>query len=251
VKGEMKAGLCYLTVIVSALVLQLAVFPQFNVKNLWVNIGCICGLYAVYLAIFFAFRDRNPIRTYGISPRIKPSNAARVVFITALCICSFMLLQFAFVALFKAQSQEIKINGWGQYFACVFAMAVLPAVIEELVFRGIILHNLKKYGAVVAVLASALCFSLFHMNPAQLVYQFILGIVFAIVVLKTGNLVLAMLLHFLNNFFVITYTFITGSDRLAFSWDATTIIATILLAFLGAVVIMGQLGNLKKERNAE
>ena len=49
-------------------------------------------------------------------------------------------------------------------------IAVLPACLEELFFRGIVFHGMKKFGNVAAVLASAGLFALYHQSPAQTIY---------------------------------------------------------------------------------
>jgi hypothetical protein len=129
-------------------------------------------------------------------------------------------------------------------------MAFLPAVIEELVFRGVVLKELRQYGTVLAIFASALLFSFFHLNPAQTFYQFALGVIYATVVIFTGNLLMSMILHFINNFFIITYTFVTGSDYIPFSWSLYTVITGVLLLCLGVAVIWALLRLLDK-RGAE
>lgn len=93
-------------------------------------------------------------------------------------------------------------------FIAIFLFAVLPALGEELIFRGAVLSGFKTIGTSKAVLLSALLFSLFHMNVDQTIYQFVLGIILAVFVLISGSIVASILLHFLNNFFIILYTFL-------------------------------------------
>jgi len=191
-----------------------------------------------------------------LNKRIGIGEVGKVILLGGVCLGSFLLVQFAFVDLFKAQSDEITIKGWGQYLWFVFALAILPAVFEELVFRGLLFQWLRRIfpkGRVIwAVIISAALFSAYHMSLAQTVYQFILGIIFAMVVLYSGKLVLAMLLHFVNNFFIITYVFIAGTDNLggAYSWGFVTVITMILLACLGIPIIIELVKSLK-EKNVQ
>ncbi len=85
----------------------------------------------------------------------------------------------------------------------VFSSAIIPAFSEELLFRGVILSNLKPYGKGMAVIVSALLFGLMHMNAAQLLYATAAGIVLGLVYVKTNSLWLCVLIHFCNNFFSI------------------------------------------------
>ena len=86
---------------------------------------------------------------------------------------------------------------------CVVCVCVLPAIFEEFLFRGIITYSLKGYGEVFAILVSGALFSLFHMNPAQTVYQFVFGALFAFIALRAGNILPVILAHFVNNFFIV------------------------------------------------
>ena len=82
----------------------------------------------------------------------------------------------------------------------IIIMAVVPAVIEELFFRGVILSSLmKKTNIIMAILISSLLFSLMHFSLIKIFPTFILGAVFAFVVYKTNSIIPAMVLHFGNN----------------------------------------------------
>jgi sodium transport system permease protein len=89
--------------------------------------------------------------------------------------------------------------GHGATFALV-AFAFLPAVCEELLFRGFILSGLRREsGPVGAVLVSALLFGVNHLDPAKLGSTAALGVLLAVLVLRSRSIVPAMLCHFTNN----------------------------------------------------
>ena len=85
-------------------------------------------------------------------------------------------------------------------FSITFAL--LPAVAEELFFRGIILNSLSATKKVYAVLVSALCFSLYHCSLTQLVYQFIYGVALGFLYLTAKSVLPCIIAHFVNNFSV-------------------------------------------------
>ncbi len=85
----------------------------------------------------------------------------------------------------------------------LFIVAVLPAVFEELLFRGILLKGMKSFGTVGAVLINGAMFALYHQNPAQTMYQFCCGVAFAFVAIRAGSILPTVLSHFLNNALVI------------------------------------------------
>lgn len=81
----------------------------------------------------------------------------------------------------------------------IFLIAVMPAVIEEIAFRGIIYNGYKKSTIKKAMLTSGLLFGLFHMNVNQFCYAFVMGIFFIFVYEATGSIHSTMIMHFIFN----------------------------------------------------
>jgi membrane protease YdiL (CAAX protease family) len=75
---------------------------------------------------------------------------------------------------------------------------VFAAVFEELTFRGILLGAYKD-SPKTGVFLSAALFALMHMNIDQTFYAFFMGIVLAVLTLKSRSIIPAMVVHFLNN----------------------------------------------------
>ncbi|HCE57171.1 MAG TPA: hypothetical protein DER09_05040 [Prolixibacteraceae bacterium] len=89
---------------------------------------------------------------------------------------------------------------WGAFMK----VAVVAPVVEELIFRGLILQGFRRnYSPFVAVLISALLFALFHLNPWQFPATFMLGLLLGWIMLRTDNILLAILGHSINNFLVL------------------------------------------------
>ena len=100
-------------------------------------------------------------------------------------------------------------TNWGMYFAALLLLAFIPAVEEELIFRGIIFNGLRsRFKDYQAILISAAMFAVMHANLQQLVYPFLLGIIMAWVVMRTGSMVSSVIVHFTNNAIVVTLAFI-------------------------------------------
>ncbi len=79
------------------------------------------------------------------------------------------------------------------------SLAVIPPLVEEIMFRGVILQSLRRYGDGFAVLFSAALFGLYHGNLIQMVFAFLSGLALGFVVIRTGSLLPAVLIHFFNN----------------------------------------------------
>lgn len=92
-----------------------------------------------------------------------------------------------------------------------FMLVVVAPVVEELLVRGILLRALAiNWGPAVAVVVSAVTFAVLHLNLGQIRYAWIPGLVFAIVVLRTGALGMSMVLHALINLTVFAVLLAAG-----------------------------------------
>ena len=96
-------------------------------------------------------------------------------------------------------------DGFG-FVGVLFVVALLPAIFEEGLFRGVVLNGLKGLGTVGCCLVCGGLFALYHQNPSQTVYQFVCGSAFALVVLRSGSAMPTMLAHFFNNALILTLT---------------------------------------------
>lgn len=83
--------------------------------------------------------------------------------------------------------------------ATVLILGVLPAVCEELMFRGVLIAEYERRGAVRAVLMSSLAFALVHFDIHNLPVYLYAGVLLALVLFATHSLVATVLLHALYN----------------------------------------------------
>ncbi len=82
----------------------------------------------------------------------------------------------------------------------VIVIGLLPAVCEELFFRGFVYTGLRyHHGPNVAVIGSALLFAIAHLNPWQLPTFFLLGLFLSWLVHRTHSIYPAVIAHALNN----------------------------------------------------
>ena len=119
---------------------------------------------------------------------------------------------------------------------------VIAPVAEELVFRKLLLDRLRPYGDKFAICASALCFGLFHGNLNQLLYAFVIGLVFGYVALRTGRIWQTILLHAMVNF--ISTGLLPLMERLGEAGDLILggfVLVAILLGIVFFVVLRREL----------
>lgn len=82
----------------------------------------------------------------------------------------------------------------------ILTMCVCPAIFEELLFRGVVFKGMSQNLSIrKAILISALCFGLFHMDFQRLISQTLLGALCAFAVYRTKSIVAGMTIHFVNN----------------------------------------------------
>ena len=83
----------------------------------------------------------------------------------------------------------------------VIAIAIVAPLVEELLFRGAIEGHFLRKGMkpVYAILISAAVFGIIHMNPAQMLFGFLIGLLFGWLYYRTGSVVPGFIGHFINN----------------------------------------------------
>jgi len=82
----------------------------------------------------------------------------------------------------------------------LIVIAVLPALCEELVVRGLLLPSIVKHvGSAAAVAATAMLFALMHLDPYRFLFTFVLGLVFGVLRLRAGSLWPSVLAHLALN----------------------------------------------------
>ena len=90
-----------------------------------------------------------------------------------------------------------------QLFFGFFNLILLPALLEEIVFRGVVMQSLRRYGDTFALIVSAIIFMLVHGNFAQASNALLMGIAIGYFVLRTGSIWTGVLIHLVNNLMVV------------------------------------------------
>lgn len=78
-------------------------------------------------------------------------------------------------------------------------VCLIPPIVEEMLFRGVALQSLRRFGDGFAVVASAALFGLYHANFIQMVFAFLCGLALGYAVIRTNSLLPSLLIHFTNN----------------------------------------------------
>lgn len=166
---------------------------------------------------FFACKNK-----INVWKSIKTENKKLTIKNVAVCVVISIVAVFGlfyFVSLFNKlfgligfvpSTAGLPNNTFGWFLVNVLISATLPAVLEELVFRGIVFGGLKKHGFWFACLISSFAFMFVHLSLGSVVYPIIMGIVFCLINKKTGSILYSMIVHFCNNFIVLLVEYLSN-----------------------------------------
>ncbi len=107
----------------------------------------------------------------------------------------------------KMVESMLNVRTIGQTFSLFLVIAALPALGEELIFRGVFQNILikMKWNPIIAILVSAFIFSGLHFSLTDFVPRLLLGTVLGLSYHYSKNFMIPVLLHFLNNALSIVY----------------------------------------------
>ncbi len=178
-------------------------------------------------------RDRNMRESLRLNA-LKPDFAVLIVILAVAGELVMVLLNIPACMIFGAE-------GGGEITAFDFAVgivaiAVIPAILEEIMFRGLIFSVFERESARAAILFTTIMFALLHHG-----YQFILGNLFlgatlAVIMYRTNSIYAAMLYHFVSNLFalIIDFTglFTIDGNLLALLFAAAAAVFAALMLLL-------------------
>ena len=204
----------------------------------------------IAFVLTFIFVNKISKTNFIVALKVKQKFNVKYFLITIVLslICVFGVSNF--VNLFDAVLAKIGFSGnyeipipmynFGYLILDLIILAVLPAICEELIFRGIIFSGLRQYGEIKAVFLSATLFMLIHSSVEQTVYPFFVGVVLALLMLKTNNIIYPIILHFLNNAIVVVANYISymSSSASVFTLTVYNILFAIALLILSILCVL-------------
>ncbi len=111
---------------------------------------------------------------------------------------------------------------WHVLLVNLFMVAIIPAIGEEFIFRGIIMRKLREwFGNIhIAVFVSAFIFSAFHVQFYGFLPRIFLGMLLGYMFVWSGSLWLPMFAHFFNNGFAIVIAWMHQSGYITQDMDS-------------------------------
>lgn len=248
--GVYVAGFVFMYILQVVLMLVTGFIVELDLNNppLWYQwVATIVNQGAFVLAVlaFGAIAHKPLLQECKINRKLHWKQILIIPAIVLVGIMAFLPLAQGFVQLIyiitkKAPAVSMDIGTqWWEVLITIVLVSVLPAIGEEVLFRGGVARGLKRKNYLFAILMSGLMFSIFHGNAAQTVHQFFIGMVFAYLYFVTGSLLASMFAHLLNNLFAVLFELALANVNITLSlgaeisiWVVVCIIGFVAMYFL-------------------
>ena len=184
----------------------------------WIQVISTFFVFFVPTIIMALYMSRKPFRFIGFNGYVSKRQylLAILIMLAALPLSGVLgevnkmiPLSPALTAKFKMledqYTQQVKvissIKGFPDYIASLILMALLPALFEEMLFRGGLQNLLFRQTKNIwlAIIVTSFIFSAIHMSFYGFLPRFMLGIVLGLLFQWTGSVWLAVIGHFVNN----------------------------------------------------
>lgn len=131
------------------------------------------------------------------------------------------------------------LRSWPEYFAAVVLMALLPAIFEEVFFRGAMQNIMIRWmrNAAVAIIVSSLIFSIVHYSIYLFLSRALLGLVLGLLYYYSKNIWLPIIAHFFNNGLAVTQMWILKLNNKNVDVEALDPAIPWYVGLLGAVAL--------------
>ena len=215
------SGVLYLlylivSLLLSSIVSMICANTGLNSSNEYYSILLLALNQIAILIAFFGYTKIAKINFIEASnlrnkPTVKQSFVASAIAISSMI--AFLPIAYLFLYLltlggFKVvEPIKIPTSAGGIICGLIFAV-IMPAVLEELIYRGAVLNGLKQKNYLFAIIMTSVIFSLSHGNAVQTVHQFLASIVICMIVLYGDSIWYGIIAHFTNNLVSFIFYFI-------------------------------------------
>ncbi|MCR5250623.1 MAG: CPBP family intramembrane metalloprotease [Lachnospiraceae bacterium] len=196
----------WMSFVLFAVVMALFLTAGVKMQTAWGMLGLVLTeLMFLLLAVVYAlitkvkFREMFPVRKITLRDLFGCMFLHLGGFL--LSVISVMIVSLLIPSLLD-EAEELNTALYGQLplIPTLLIVALMPAVCEEAIHRGAILsgfRSLKKDWVIVLIMA--ILFGLNHVSVLRFFATAILGAVLSYVVVKKNNILLSILIHFVNN----------------------------------------------------
>ncbi len=149
------------------------------------------------LALYRTREERVPRASYLTLNSEKISFTLPIIAPTVSVVMLISLLTSLLIFALTGKGNTVDVGD--SFFAALLSHALLPAVLEEMLFRYLPMRLLAQHSKRGAVIASAFFFALVHHDLYTIPYSFIAGVIFMTVDIVTDSVIPSVIIHFINN----------------------------------------------------
>ena len=136
----------------------------------------------------------------------------------------------------------VKADAIPELLFVLLVVAVVPAFVEECLFRGFVIASFaKKWEPMRAALFAGIIFGAYHLNPFEIVPLMALGFFLGVLRISSGSLFLPVAAHFLNNFMAVMGMYWKLDEMKALNPTEVTrgaVVSMAIQAFVFAVIFL-------------
>ena len=130
--------------------------------------------------------------------------------------------------------------------ANIITIALIPAVTEELFFRGWIQTSLaRRMNPHIAILITAIVFSALHFQPLAFIPRTAFGLIYGYILLRSGSLWLTMTAHFVNNAVIVLFAYLSTAYGIGIDTQSPGTGSSWPLALAGLALLIFALARMK------
>ena len=177
------------------------------------------ALVIIPVMLFMYYRDRNRENYYGVVPNKKAPLWKYVLVVLFAGGLSLALNNLILIGNLSALSSTYEATATSMYSAPfavqIVCLAILSPIAEELVFRGLMFRRMREdTSGKMAIIYTAVVFGIFHGNFVQMVYGFLMGLMFAWLCEKYGSVLASIVAHVTANLIALFATKYQLFDRM-------------------------------------
>lgn len=224
-------------------------FASDAVSTVIIQICIMVLIPAIMYLCMFKKKPKQMLDDFGF----KKINAKSVLICFAIGILAFIVNLFVsnFFSILLSEigfnpqyssSGGISYDTFPNFLYGVLTIAILPAICEEFVHRGLILRGAgKTVGYKKAIVISSILFGLMHLNIQQFFYTAIMGFLMALVNVMTMSIYPSIIVHFCNNFINVLIIYLGNVKPFGFSLSSainTLASQNIILFFIISLAVI-------------
>lgn len=197
------------------------IFPS-PANPVWFTLirSAFLSVMAVFLPAYFYLKKEKKSYFSDCFLNVKPSVLMLLSFLIGMCtqyvgIAINLPVKYGLYLLTdKLPENSLAVSNIPLFIATTVVICLIPAIFEEVMFRGIIFNYFRQYGEKAAIVVSAILFAVMHLDYGNTMGTFALGIVAGLLVKHTNRLIYPMIAHFAMNLVSVTVSYISEFEMI-------------------------------------